>query len=513
MSEEIENLHPLEIKALLGIPAGETPSEEAVARAARVDGAQCRRGLELLKTRGFVEVASEAVTHTVELSELGRGFLSTGLPEVLILRRADAEGGLTPAEIRQTPGLDPSLAGPAIGTLKKFGLADIYEAGLLGPVEGALEKAKALEALMARLSDGGLPLADLAGVERSYVEEKSRRRGKGNSYFVLRKATVRTYRLTESGNRMQDLLRNRGLTGDEITALTAEMVRDGTWKGKSFRRFNLELAPPRVQVGRKHPYRVFLSDLKARLVGLGFSEMRGSLTESEFWNMDALYMPQFHSARDIHDVYSVLRPARLEPADQPFLDRVARTHTDGGETGSTGWGYDFDADRSRRHIFRSHGTVLSARTLASGPDIPGKYFAVARCFRPEKPDATHAVDFFQVEGIVLGEEITFRTLLGLLELFAREIARAPEVKYTPAYFPFTEPSVEVHMRHPVLGWTELGGAGIFRPEVTHPLGVKVPVIAWGLGIDRMAMVALGINDIRDLFTRDLSRLRESRIPL
>ena len=121
-------------------------------------------------------------------------------------------------------------------------------------------------------------------------------------------------------------------------------------------------------------------------------------------------------------------------------------------------------------MLRSQGTAVSARTLASAPAIPGKYFSIARCFRYDQVDATHATDFFQVEGIVLGEEINFRTLLGLLNLFAREVAQAKEVKFLPAYFPFTEPSVELHVRHPRLGWMELGGAGLFRPEVTFPLG-------------------------------------------
>jgi phenylalanyl-tRNA synthetase alpha chain len=101
-------------------------------------------------------------------------------------------------------------------------------------------------------------------------------------------------------------------------------------------------------------------------------------------------------------------------------------------------------------------------------------------------------------------------LLGLLKLFGEEIAQAQELRFLPAYFPFTEPSVELHVRHPRLGWIELGGAGLFRPEVTRPLGVDVPVIAWGLGLDRMAMVALEIHDIRDLFSPDLEMIRSKR---
>ncbi|MYF75617.1 MAG: phenylalanine--tRNA ligase subunit alpha, partial [Gemmatimonadetes bacterium] len=89
-------------------------------------------------------------------------------------------------------------------------------------------------------------------------------------------------------------------------------------------------------------------------------------------------------------------------------------------------------------------------------------------------------------------------------------AQSEDVRYVPDYFPFTEPTVELQAKHPDLGWIELRGAGLFRPELTRPLGVDVPVIAWGLGVDRMAMVALGINDIRDLFSTDLDLVRNTR---
>jgi phenylalanyl-tRNA synthetase alpha chain len=217
-------------------------------------------------------------------------------------------------------------------------------------------------------------------------------------------------------------------------------------------------------------------------------------------------MPQFHSARDIHDVFYVKDPTHHRAIEQPYLDRVAAAHENGWETGSRGWGYRFDRDFTRRLILRSQGTVLSARQLRNAK-VPGKYFGCVRCFRPDDVDAHHAADFYQTEGIVLGPDVNLKTLLGLLKVFAVEVAEAREIKFVPAYFPFTEPSVEVHMRHPRLGWMELGGSGIFRPEVTRPMGVEVPVLAWGLGIDRMAMVSMGINDIRELFTPDIETVR------
>ena len=221
-------------------------------------------------------------------------------------------------------------------------------------------------------------------------------------------------------------------------------------------------------------------------------------------------MPQFHSARDIHDVYYLKNPTHAKEIQQPYLNRVAAAHENGWKTASRGWEYSFDRDFTRKLILRSHGTVLSAKTLIKAK-VPGKYFGVVRCFRYDKVDATHLADFYQTEGIVLGENVNLRTLLGLLKMFAEEVAMAKDVRYVPGYFPFTEPSVEVHIKHPVLGWFELGGAGIFRPEVTEPLGIKVPVLAWGLGIDRMALMSLGLEDLRELFSNDIEQVRLRRL--
>jgi phenylalanyl-tRNA synthetase alpha chain len=287
------------------------------------------------------------------------------------------------------------------------------------------------------------------------------------------------------------------------------MLETGSWKGKAFRSYNVKVPPTRLIAGRTNPYAKFLEDVKDKLASLGFEEFDGPLVETEFWNSDALFMPQFHSARDIHDVYHIAEPEHALSIEEPWLSNVAAAHENGGATGSRGWNYAFDREFTRRLILRSQGTVLSAKQLPKA-DIPGKYFGIVRCFRYDRVDATHLSDFYQTEGIVLGEEVNLRTLLGMLDMFAREVAGAKEVKYVPGYFPFTEPSVEVHIKHPVLGWFELGGSGIFRPEVTASLGVNVPVAAWGIGIDRMALMALGLNDLRELFSYDIEDVRRRR---
>jgi phenylalanyl-tRNA synthetase alpha chain len=317
------------------------------------------------------------------------------------------------------------------------------------------------------------------------------------------------YALTAGGRQAVAQLKGQGVTGQEVGVLTPELLASGAWRTARFRPYNLASPPQRVQMGRKNPYVDFLEELKDKLSSLGFEEFDGPLLETEFWNSDALFMPQFHSARDIHDVYHLRKPTHARAIEQPYLDQVAAAHENGWTTGSLGWRYPFDREFTRRMILRSQGTVLSAKQLPKAR-VPGKYFGVVRCFRYDRVDATHLADFYQTEGIVLGEEVNLRTLLGLLKMFAVEVAGAREFKFVPGYFPFTEPSVEAHIRHPQLGWFELGGSGIFRPEVTRPLGIEVPVLAWGLGIDRMALVAMGLNDLRELFTSDIEQVRLRR---
>ena len=244
---------------------------------------------------------------------------------------------------------------------------------------------------------------------------------------------------------------------------------------------------------------------------MGFAEIGGPLVETDFWDMDALYMPQFHSARDIHQAYYIKEPTHGE-VDEAVLRKVKAAHENGADTGSKGWRYNFDVERTKRLLLRTQTTACSARKLASKDlKIPGKYFAIAKNFRYDVIDATHLPDFFQTEGIIVEEGLNFRHLKGMLLEFAKEFAKTDHIRIKPGYFPFTEPSCELFAKHPELGWIELGGAGIFRPELTKPLGVDAPVIAWGLGIDRIGMFNMGIKDIRNLYSTDLAFLRNIKV--
>ncbi len=509
-----ESLHPLEMNLLaaFGQSADMPTSDASLQERSQLEPAQISMALGWLQAKALIRVHAETGTAWVGLTEVGHGYLVTGSPPEWIVktcRQATREGqSLTVKALQEMDMFPTAEISRAIGLLKQEDVIGLTSGGHVEPTERPSPTIEQFTTLLCQLRENRHTLLSFSPDQQTLLRQYSVKRGNAQKPFRIEERVQREYVLTDDGKTVAP--RCHAGAVEEVSQLTPDMLKDGSWRSTRFRQYTINLRPPRVAPGRKHPYRAFLDLVKHQLVGMGFQEMRGPLVETEFWNMDALYMPQFHPARAIHDVYFVKTPTHATRIAEPFLAQVAATHADGGSTGSRGWGYHYDPERARRLILRSQGTAVSARTLASHPLIPGKYFSMARCFRYDQVDATHATDFFQVEGIVLGEDIHFRTLLGLLTLFAREMAQARESAFLPAYFPFTEPSVELHVRHAQLGWMELGGAGLLRPEVTHPLGVTMPVIAWGLGLDRMAMVALGIHDIRDLFSVDLEKIRTMR---
>ncbi|MBT3582307.1 phenylalanine--tRNA ligase subunit alpha [Candidatus Woesearchaeota archaeon] len=295
-----------------------------------------------------------------------------------------------------------------------------------------------------------------------------------------------------------------------IGMITSQIIKTGSWKDAKFRRYDVSAPVPKIYPGKKQPYYQFIDDVKARLVKIGFQEMTGPIVETEFWHFDAMFQPQNHPARNVSDTYSIKNVKYGKLPDKRIVNAIRDSHETGGKTGSIGWRYKWDEKIASQLLPRGHATCLSARQLAKGVKSPSKYFSVARCYRPDILDATHLIEFNQVEGIVTGK-VNFKHLLGVLKQFAIEFAGAEEVEFIPDYYPFTEPSVQMNVKHPKLGWIELGGAGIFRPEFTEALGIKDPVLAWGIGIDRLAMCKLGINDIRYIFSQDLNWLRKEKI--
>jgi len=483
---------------------GEATPEELAKRSCLADSAVARAVLNLSQS----ELVKERVERKTELrlTEEGASFALEGLPERRIVSIVKASGGrLGLKEALRRAGLDEKYASIVTGWIsrKRWGKIEKADSDLQIIVDTEPASDHDEESL-ARLKSGSLTLAELP----SNLREAARRLVK-RSIVEARTRSEREIEITPAG---RDAAASAG-AGQEVSLLTGDMIASGEWEKVKFRTYNVSSPVPQTFPGKYHPYLRFLRTVKRKLVALGFREAVGPLVETAFINCDCLYMPQNHPAREIHDLYYLKDPSRASLEQYgDLVKRVAETHENGWKTGSTGWRYKFSLDESSKLILRSHGTALSVRSMISKDlQIPGKYFAIARCFRPDMVDKTHLTEFNQAEGIVLDPSLNLRNLLGILEMFAREVAGADRVRFKPDYFPFTEPSVELQAYREGVGWMEFGGSGLFRPEVTEPLGVKVPVLAWGLGIDRLYMMHRKIQDIRQLFTSDLEWIRDQTV--
>ncbi|MCR5613963.1 phenylalanine--tRNA ligase subunit alpha [Treponema sp.] len=510
ISGTIKNLHPLEIKVLLKYTQKDELTSLRLQKELDYKEGHANQAFSWLGGKGLVKEVSRTPHSFFEITDLGRQLSKDGTVEERAVKFLKENGAKTLPEIAQGIGVEQKDIGSAFGQLSKEGILAMNaekKAEYTGKeLPSRITVTSALLKKACDAPDGTLCQEDLSKEEVEVISGLAKKRGAADSPFKTYTRETVVYNLCGESDAVAAELKKVGVTGNEIGEITTKMLESGEWKKGTFRGYNISIPPARNIPGRINPYVSFLESVKDKLCSLGFQEFDGPLVETEFWNGDALFMPQFHAARDIHDVYRIKNPTHAKSIEEPYLSNVAAVHENGGASGSRGWNYSFDRDFTKRLLLRSQGTVLSAHQLHKA-EIPGKYFGIARCFRYDKVDATHLSDFYQTEGIVLGKDVNLKTLLGFLEMFAKEIAGAEEVKYVPGYFPFTEPSIEVHIKHPKLGWFELGGSGIFRPEVTKAMGVDVPVLAWGIGIDRMALMALGLNDLRELFCEDIEKVR------
>jgi phenylalanyl-tRNA synthetase alpha chain len=262
--------------------------------------------------------------------------------------------------------------------------------------------------------------------------------------------------------------------------------------------FDLTVELPNIPISKKHPFMQFIDELREIMTNMGFEEVKGPHVEAEFWNFDVLFQAQDHPAREIHDTF-LLKTTLTANINSALLEIAKRVH-------ERGWGYTWSPARALRLVLRSQTTAVSARALRERGGGEYRVFTIDRNFRPENLDAKHSMEFYQLDGVIVGKNVTFKHLLYFFKEFTAALG-LKEIWFKPGYFPFTEPSVEGYVKHPKLGWIEVFPGGIFRPEVMEMLGCHgYKAAAWGIGVDRLAMIVLGVDDIRLLFTRDISAL-------
>ncbi|MCI4365904.1 MAG: phenylalanine--tRNA ligase subunit alpha [Thermoplasmata archaeon] len=467
--------------------------EEDVVRESGLAADTVRGSLQRLRSKHFAVVDEEHLT-VRSPSPRGRSALEVGLPERRFLEALRRRGGSLSSEEATAEGLSDEERSAAVGILRRRQLlADGFPFRLRSPKDDE-DRLLPEEVVLKQLANGeeDLDEAILAALERRGLVRSEHR-------------TVRRWAPSEEGRRLPLSAEGQELSG----AVSPADLVSGAWKGRTYRPYDVRAPVPYARGVRENPYVAWLDEFADILVGLGFEEATGPLLETEFWNNDVLFMPQDHPARSIHDAFWPEGVTGRPPAAD-LLARVAAAHEGRALPGETaplgpGWGGRYDETVAIRPVLRSQTTAVSARYLARHPTPPFRTFSIDRNFRVESVDARHHLEFQQCEGIVGEEGVTLRHLVGIF----RELTEAigiPELKIRPSYFPFTEPSIEGYVRHPRLGWIEALPGGLFRPEVLQPLGVEVPVAAWGIGVTRLAMVALGKGDIRELFSDDLDEL-------
>lgn len=479
--------------------AGASLQEEAaLASATSLDADRVRGALQRLKSK-HLAVVEETHRSFLKLTPRGEAARARRLPERRLLELLRSKGGSIEPSTLPSEGFDDEERSAAIGILRRRGYLVPGVPLRLAPQGPDPQAPLPEEATLTAVAEGRS-----AEVVEATVTPLERR-----GLLVLGHETQRKWRASDEGARLPLAEPDRPLLGQ----LTPTLLTSEQWRDAVFRPYDVRAEVPFVTGARPHPYAAWLAEFEEILLGLGFAQAEGPLLETEFWNSDVLFMPQEHPARSIHDVLSV-REVEGRPPPADLLARVAAVHEGrplpGESTSITpGWRAPYDPEIARRPVLRSQTTAVSARFLAARPALPARMYCLDRNFRREAVDATHHLEFGQCEGIIAEEGITIRHLIGVFQSLAEAIG-IRTLRLRPSYFPFTEPSIEGYVKHPRLGWMEVFPGGLFRPEVLRPLGIDVPVAAWGIGSARLAMVALGVSDIRDLYLDDLDRLTSGR---
>jgi phenylalanyl-tRNA synthetase alpha chain len=487
----------------------ETPGAVALADLARalgLDQSPVTAACGELRHAGYV-VIEESNFEEFRLGPEAEAYVDRPLPERAIIRVLRDQGGACPiTEIPKHCDLFASQVGGALRWLnqrqwaRKEGdrlvlLADA-EADRPQPDELLIKAlARGRVATRAELESKGLPVADA-------VRLLAPRKG----FLVVKERTARHVALTDAGRRLLEA----GVTGRrKVTQLTPELLAEGGWRQVEIAPYDVTLAAKKLYPGKEHPFQRTLDRARRAFLEMGFTEIVSPWVESSFWDFDAVFQPQDHPARDMQDTFYVSRPSRCRLPDEALVERVRLTHENGGGTGSTGWQYRWNLELAHRPVLRTHTTAATIRALARHTQgRPGKYFTIGPVFRRETLDYKHLPVFHQVDGIIVDPAASLATLIGTLSAFYHKMG-FPQVKVVPSFFPYTEPSAEVQLYLESRGeWVEMGGSGVFRPEVTLPVGVTDRVLAWGLGLERLAMLTHGLDSIGALYYASMPWLRE-----
>jgi phenylalanyl-tRNA synthetase alpha chain len=461
-----------------------------------------------LEEEGLVEI-DETAEETVEPTDEGAAYAEAGLPEVRLHRAAVDLGAdeepVPMGEVVGESGLDGAEVDIALSNYARKGYGVIDAGEVTADLDARPDEDEEARAL-ATVAGGD---ASIDGGDRGALDQLERR-----GLVEVHERTVRSVTVSEAG---VTALMEGVEVAESVDRLTPAMLASGEWRDVELSEYNVEADAAPTAGGRVHPLRAMAERVKDVLVGMGFQEMEGPHVDADFWINDCLFMPQDHPARTHWDRFALEEPRAIQELPDDLVERVRSAHLEGVGPDGDGYHSPWDEEFARALALRGHTTSLSMRYL-SGHQVgelepPQRYFSVEKVYRNDTLDATHLLEFFQIEGWVMAEELSARDLMGTFTEFYEQFG-ITDVQFKPHYNPYTEPSFELFGRHPRTGeLIEIGNSGIFRDEVTRPLGVESDVMAWGLALERLMMLVTGAEDIRDVHGTlvDLDYLRNEEV--
>lgn len=510
MSDKESRLHPIE-KSLLRVLARNSPMfVENLSQFTDLGVDQVRRGIEWLKYKGLISVNDKSIAK-ISVGKNGLYAIENRFPERRLLEMVK-QGLNTMQKLSNVDVFHDNNESNAAFRhavyinrwLRRYPSTKPGDDAILVALPGS-DEASPEEALLKKIHMASSISQDQVS-DMNHEDLKALESLKKRHFVVEHTDKISEIELSDKGRQLLTLLKSGERLEDEteqhwVSQLTPDLITSGGWKDVRFSPLDVEAATTSLHIGKKHPLQNLIDEIKDVFIGMGFMEIDGPLIQSSFWNFDALFTPQDHPAREMQDTFYIQQAGQtILRSYRSVVDSVSKVHR-------RTWQYDWNSDEAKRTVLRTHTTPVTLSYLSSIKTEDAKVFTVGKVFRNEKSTYKHLVEFNQIEGVVTAKSVTLRDLMGLQMEFYSKLG-IKKVKFWPTYFPYTEPSLQSMIYNESLGkWIELFGMGIFRPEVTKPLGIRNPVLAWGGGIERIAMLRFGLNDVRDLYSNGLGWLR------
>ena len=453
--------HDIEKKIISSLRDNPKQTPETLEKSTQLTPDQVRRGIEWLRLKDLAIVV-ESKSSVIRLGKNGLESLQKGLPERRLLN-------LLQNGPRKLSDLQKELG------------------SVFGPSMGLARKNNWVESISDEISSKNPPLELLGEKTLKLV---------GNQ--KLPKDKIDNHDLSGLLKRPDFIVEDVIKTKEISLSDAAKSIKILDSSGE----IDVEASVPKVFVAKTHPLKDTLDEIREIFVTLGFSEILGNMTQSSFWNFDALFTPQDHPARELQDTFYLdgINAKKIGTPEQ--IRKVSESH-------KNNWRYQWDINEARKMVLRTHTTCVTIKHLAENKPDEARIFSLGRVFRNEKVSYKHLVEFNQIEGVVVGKDASLRNLMGIQREFYKRIG-ITRIKFWPTFFPYTEPSLQTMVYNEKLGkWIELFGMGIFRPEVTKPLGITQPVLAWGGGIERIAMLKYELDDVREFYNNNLGWLRST----